>query len=115
MVGRMAVKASQEQGVASEQMREAHKPIVLAPPPVTAETRRKILRRYGRRDMHFVSARSVRLLVDAAEAFPDMPAAIDGAISHVELETYILRPGQRDGYAKNFWPAACASLNGPSA
>jgi cardiolipin synthase len=87
----MAVKANQEQDVASEQMREAHKPIVLAPPLATAATRRQILRRYGRRDMHFVSARSAQLLVDAAEAFPNMLAAIDGAVAHVELETYILR------------------------
>ena len=41
--------------------------------------------------MRFVSACSVRLLVNAAEAYPEMLAAIDGANDHVELETYTLR------------------------
>ncbi|MDI6448057.1 phospholipase D-like domain-containing protein [Anaerobaca lacustris] len=56
-----------------------------------AQTGRRIVRRYGRRDMRFVSAESVRLLVDASEAYPEMLGAIDAAAEHVELETYILR------------------------
>lgn len=52
---------------------------------------RRILLRYGRRDMHFVPAHAARLLVDAGQAYPEMLAAIHGAEDHVELETYILR------------------------
>jgi cardiolipin synthase A/B len=91
MITRMVTSAGQEQDGAPEQTREVRDPIVLPSPSAKAATRQQILRRYGRRDMHFVSARSVRLLVDAAGAFPEMLAAIDGAVERVELETYILR------------------------
>ncbi len=67
------------------------KPIVLPPPPAAGMTRRRILRRYGQRDMHFVPASDARLLVDGAEAFPEMLSAMDAAVGNVDLETYILR------------------------
>ena len=87
----MGTTAHQEQDAAFERPQDARKPIVLAPPPAAAASVQQILHRYGRPDMHFVSAQSVRLLVDAAEAFPDMLSAIDGAQRQVDLETYILR------------------------
>jgi cardiolipin synthase len=87
----MDTSTGQEHSAAPEQTQEARRAIVLPPPSAKAAIDPKFLRRYARQDMHFVSARSVRLLVDAAEAFPDMLAAIDGAAQHVELETYILR------------------------
>ncbi len=63
--------------------------IVPVPPKPPSSHRLRL--RYGRGDMRFVSAHSVRLLVNAAEAYPEMLAAIDGATDHVEMETYTLR------------------------
>jgi len=91
MAGCMAATANQEQGAASGLTPEARRPVVLAPPPAEAPSFSQILRQYGQRDMHFVPAQSVRLMVDAAEVFPDMLSAIDGAQRQVDLETYILR------------------------
>ena len=87
----MAAHADQPQSVSSAPEPGSGRPIVLPSSPVAPLSYRAIVRRYGRRDMHFVSARSVQLLVDAAEAFPEMLAAIDGARKYVDLETYILR------------------------
>ncbi len=70
---------------------QVRKSIVLAPLPVDAAKPRWILRHYGRPDMHFVQARAARLLVNAAETFPAMLAAIDAAADRVDLETYTLR------------------------
>ena len=98
----MSTPAGKEQDPALDQAREVRKPITLAPPPAAPASRQQILRRYGRRDMHFVTARSARLLVDADQAFPEMLAAIDQARHRVELETYILRDdrvGQAFGQA----------------
>ena len=70
---------------------ELRESIVLPPPPVEAVSPRRIRRRYGRPDMEFVQARAARLLVNAAETFPAMLAAIDAAVDRVDLETYTLR------------------------
>ena len=65
--------------------------IILPVPPVTPPDNQTILHHYGRQDMRFVSASSIRLLVNAAQAFPTMLSAIDGAQREVTLETYLLR------------------------
>ena len=65
--------------------------IVLPASPAAPPDYREILHRYGRQDMRFVPASSIRLLVDGAQAFPPMLSAIDGAEREVALETYILR------------------------
>ncbi len=89
----MATGGDCEQGLASERMQEIRRQVVSgSPAPRSAE--RRVVRRYGRRDMRFVSAKGVRVLLGASEAYPEMLGAIDSAADHVELETYILRADQ---------------------
>lgn len=86
----MGGRASRQQSKVAEWFAEIRRRVV-GSSRRAAQTGRRIVRRYGRRDMRFVSADSVRLLVDASEAYPEMLGAIEAAVDHVELETYILR------------------------
>jgi cardiolipin synthase len=87
----MVSPADQPSCVALKPERNAGPLIVLPSPPVGPPDHQTLLRRYSRQDMRFVPASSVRLLVNAAQAFPTMLSAIDGAQQNVALETYILR------------------------
>ncbi len=86
----MGGRAGRQQSKVAEWLDEIRRRVV-GSSRRAAQTGRRIVRRYGRRDMRFVSAESVRLLVDASEAYPEMLGAIEAAVEHVELETYILR------------------------
>lgn len=88
--GRVQTQEDPRQSEATEWVQEIHR-LIVSPSSPAASARRRSVRRYGRRDMRFVSASAVRLLVDASEAYPEMLAAIEGAADHVELEIYILR------------------------
>lgn len=80
----------QEQNKKAQRTQEIHR-LVVSRCPVPRPPGRRVVRRYGRGDMQFVLTSGARLLVNASEAYPEMLAAIDGAVNHVELETYILR------------------------
>jgi cardiolipin synthase len=87
----------QEQNQAAEWVQEIRR-LVVSGRPAPKPTSRRLVRRYGRRDMQFVSATAVRVLLDASQAYPEMLGAIRIATDHVELETYILR-GDATGHA----------------
>lgn len=86
----MGGRAGQQQNKMAEWLDEIRRRVV-GSSRRAAQAGRRIVRRYARRDMRFVSADSARLLVDASEAYPEMLVAIDAAAEHVEMETYILR------------------------
>ncbi len=93
----MATGGDREQGLAPERIQEIRR-LVVSGHPAPKPAGRRVVRRYGRRDMQFVSATAVRILLGASEAYPEMLGAIDSAVDHVELETYILR-GDESGRA----------------
>jgi cardiolipin synthase len=88
--GRMETGAGRQQNGAADGV-QGIRQLIVSPQRQQAPAGRRIVRRYGRRDMRFVSAGAARLLVDASKAYPAMLGAIDAAAEHVELETYILR------------------------
>jgi len=69
--------------------RQVPRPPVLPEMPAPAPV--ECLTRYAWAPQHFQCAEGVKLLVDGREAYPEMLAAIDGAQTTADLETYTLQ------------------------
>jgi cardiolipin synthase A/B len=98
----MGTPADHERNNTAEWTQEIRRLVVASAAPAKPPSSHRLRLRYGRRDMRFVSAHAVRLLVNAGEAYPEMLAAIGCATDHVELETYTLRD---DGVGRTFQQA----------
>jgi cardiolipin synthase len=72
-------------------------PFLLAPAPFAGLASQEIISRYARAGTGFIQAETALLLVNGREAYPEMLAAIDGALETVDLETYILRSDRTGG------------------